>query len=438
MKSWIVICILLGSSLFGEPFLRIQKQLMEAEEQLQQAEQLSIVRQLHPTAIQPERMTGDWGGWRSWLECKGVTFISSYTTDLVGNPVGGHARGFTYTGSYGLGLDVDFEKALGAKGLEFFTSAVWRTGTSLTLSKIKNQFNVQQVFGSQTVKLNELFFKESLFNGRWILKAGRLDAGNDFFQSNLYYQFVNNAFDGNPVAIFNNMTFSAYPNATWGAYTSFIPYKRVLIKAGVYNANNYISKNRYHGVNFTFRSTNGVIWITEWAYQVNQLAKDRGMPGNYRAGFVYQTGPVSKFTGERVRGDYSYYFLIDQMIYRPSCPVGSQGLTPFIAILVAPKDRNLFPFFTTAGLIWQGPFSKRPRDSASFGVAYGNYSTDLDEAERKAGKEVQTSETVLELNYWFQVNDWFQITPDFQYVIHPRGLDIPNAFCIGAQIGFIL
>lgn len=434
MKKYFFFLVLSLTSLFGDEFIKIQRQLMEAEEELLEAEEMT----LPVPSEKMTNMTGDWNGWRPWLACHGVRVIATYTTDMIGNPVGGHARGFAYAGSFGLGLNVNLEKAAGISGLDFFTSAVWRTGTNLSTRKIHNQFPVQQVYGSQTVKLNELFLKETLFNGRWILKAGRLDGGNDFLQSNLFYQYVNNAFDGNPVAVFNNFVFSAYPNATWGAYTFFEPVKRFDVKAAVYNANTYISKNRYHGVNFTFNSTNGVIWITEWAYRLNQEPCDTGMPGNYRVGFLYQTGPVSKFLNGIVRGDYCYYFMWDQMIYRPDGGNSKRSLTPFATFLCAPKDRNRFPLFFISGLVYQGPFEARPKDSINLGVAYGRYSGDLDKLEGEMGQEEQSFEMVVELNYWIWATDWLQITPDFQYIINPRGEDTPNAFCLGAQINIIL
>jgi len=440
MKRFLLFSLLFSTSLFADRFPELQKQLREAQEQLEQAEAYTPEGYAEAAAPPGEgHMTGDWYGWRTCLANKGVEFISSFVTDMVGNPVGGKARGFTYTGSYGLGMNIDFEKALCIKGMAFTVTAVWRTGTSLTLSKIKNQFNVQQVFGSQTVKLDELFLYQSFLDKRIVLKLGRLDAGNDFLQSNLYYQYVNNAFDGNPVAIFNNFAFTAYPNATWGAYFAVGPFKRVLGKMAVFNANTNIAKNKYHGINFTFKNTNGVIWITEWGYQVNQEKGDTGMPGNYRVGFLYQTGPVSKFLNGTVRGDPGFYVLLDQMIYRPNtCKKTNRGLTPFVALLFAPKDKNLFPFFYTAGLVYQGPLACRPDDSVNLGMAYGKYSSDLAKSQRRAGKEAQNFETVIELNYWIQVNKWFTITPDLQYVIHPSGLNIPNAFCLGAQIGIVL
>jgi porin len=180
------------------------------------------------------------------------------------------------------------------------------------------------------------------------------------------------------------------------------------------------------------------MWLSEFSYLVNQEADDTGMPGAYRIGYLYQTGAVKKFSGPTVDGNWCFYTQLEQMVYRPDDNDDSRGLSPFVALLFGPKEKNLFPFFYIAGLVFKGPFPERPKDSLNIGMAYGKYSSDLAETESQAGKPRQNFEAVFELNYWIQINQWCVFTPDFQFIVHPRGLDIPNAFCMGAQIGFIL
>ncbi|MCX6989463.1 MAG: carbohydrate porin, partial [Chlamydiae bacterium] len=189
--------------------------------------------------------------------------------------------------------------------------------------------------------------------------------------------------------------------------------------------------NKYHGVNFTFDSTQGVMLITEWAYLVNQGKLSHGMPGNYKIGYYYSTGRVDKYTGGSQRGNYGYYLAADQMVYRIGDAKSERGISPFAAFLFAPKDRNQFPFFLAAGIV-------------SLAVAYGAYSSELHKMESKAkksgllapyGPQPQTAETVIELNYWLQATKWVAITPDIQYVINPKGYGtIQNALVIGLQL----
>lgn len=371
---------------------------------------------------------------RARLARAGITFSSVFVTDMLGNPVGGKARGFAYAGSYGLSVNIDFSET-GWKGFDLFSSAVWRTGTNLSQRKIDNQFPVAQVFGSQTVKLNELYLMQTLLDDQFVFKAGRLNAGNDFFASPLYWMFVNNGFDGNPISIFFNVPFTAYPNSTWGGYFMFKPYKRLSAKFAAYNANSKIKKAKYHGVNFTFKSTNGVIWITEWCLLINQEKEDLGMPGNYKAGYFYLTGDEPKFSGGKEGGDPCYYLLFDQMVYRRNGPGSTEGLTPFISLIFAPQNRNLFPFFFNCGLVFKGIFPQRPEDVANLGFIYGKYSRDQAAVQRREGLEPQNFESIIELSYWIQINPWLYMAPDMQYIVHPKGKNTPNAYVIGAQIG---
>ncbi len=392
---------------------------------------------------EPERLylLGNWNGERLKLHDKGFDMNFTYVSDILGNPIGGKSRGIAQAGSMGLDLTFNLEKLLAMKGLTFFTSLVWRNGTNLSSQKIGNQFPVAQVFGGESYRLNELYLKETLCKNHLTLKAGRLDAGNDFLQSYFYYYFVSNAFDGNPISVFFNSGFSAYPNATWGGYFDFKIKDSFLIQWGVYNVNPNINKNKYHGCNFTFENTDGVLLITQWNYLLHQAPQDKRLPGNYRVGYFYQTGKKARFSGEEQKGNYCFYALFDQSVYHKK----DTWITPFASFIFAPQNRNLFPFFFDCGIAYDGIIPSRPDDALSFGAAYGSYSPDLRQQQRLArdrgllgpfGDRPEDFELVLEINYWWQITKWFVVTPDVQYIIHPKGYpNIENALVIGAQIG---
>ena len=389
-------------------------------------------------------LTGDWNGARTKLLDDGVNLTAYYADDCQGNPLGGDKRGFANAATFEVDLFLDLYKIAKVPGLGFFSSFVYRFGTNLSKTSIGNEFNVAEVYGGQSYRLNELYFRESLFDERFVFKAGRLNTGNDFIASPLYSVFVSNAFQSNPVAIAINTTFSEDPFATWGSFLKFVPYEGLIFKFAVYNNNSEIFANKYHGVNFTFDSTQGVMLITEWGYLVNQSKQSHGMPGNYKIGYYYVTGLVDKYTSGSQRGNYGYYLAVDQMVYRMGDTKSQRSISPFAALLFAPKDRNQFPFFLAAGIVNKGIIPSRKDDSLSLGVAYGAYSSDLRKAQNMAkksglfspyGRNPQTAETVIELNYWLQATKWVAITPDIQYVINPKGFGmIGNALVIGLQL----
>lgn len=389
-------------------------------------------------------LTGDWGGARKTLLDHGVNISAYYADDCLGNPVGGKRKGFANAATLEVDAFFDFDKMAGATGLGLFASFVYRFGTNLSAKSIGNQFNAAEVYGGESYRLNELYIRESLYDERWVMKAGRLDAGNDFIASPLYTLFVSNAFDSNPVGILYNVPFKEDPFATWAAFLKFVPVENLVGKFAVYNNNTDIYSNEYHGTNFTFHSTDGVLLITEWAYLVNQSPKSHGMPGNYKVGYYYSTGHADKFLGGSQRGNFGYYFTLDQMIYHFGDPKEQRGITPFTALLFAPKNRNTFPFFFVAGIVNKGFIPSRKDDSLSFGIAHGDYSSDLRRAEKLAkrtgligmfGDRPQTAETVLELSYWAHITKWMAIIPDTQYIINPKGYGkIQNAFVMGLQL----
>src|SRR3990167_9023955 len=344
-------------------------------------------------------MTGDWNGRRTTLFEEGITFASSYVNDILGNVSGGEARGVAEAGSFGIVMNVDLGKCSHFEGLRLAVSATFREGSNLSSKKIGNEF-------------------------------------------------VSSGFDGNPAAIFYNTPFTDDPIATWGFVLQYKFWKRIVAKIGIYNANEDVEKNRYHGFNWSFHSTDGALFIGELAVQINQTTGDSGYPGNYRVGAYYFTGTEKeKFLGGMAHGNYGYYILLDQMIIRHGEMGSDRGLIPFIALLFAPEDRNIMPFFLSSGLVYVGPFSARPDDSMNLGFAYGKYSPNMRKAQQQAknfrllgpfGNRPQNFEALIEFNYWFKVNPWFTITPDIQYIINPSGFGtIPNALVIGVQVGFI-
>ena len=151
-----------------------------------------------------------------------------------------------------------------------------------------------------------------------------------------------------------------------------------------------------------------------------------------------------KYLGDKYYGNYGYYFLFDQMVYSHTEFKSDLGLTPFVAILFAPKDRNTFPFFISSGLVYKGLIPQRTKDFTNLGFAFGKYSPDLREAQLFAkktrmlmpyGNQPQSFEAVIELNHWIQVNPWLIVVPDIQYIINPKGYGtISNALVVGVQI----
>jgi porin len=389
-----------------------------------------------------EHLLGDWYGTRNWLEDQGIVPTLTFVTDSLGNPTGGRDQGFTTANNVGLDLNFDLEKLCGFEGASFLLSMSYRFGGSLSANYIHNVFTVQQVFGGETFHLINIAYQQKLFDDRVEFRIGRIATGDDFLVSSYNYVFVQNGFDGNPVGIFfNSPGMTAYPNDTWGALVKVRPTARTYIMGGVYNGDPSIRDNSNNGVDF---SMDGPLFaIGEIAFQPNSLPGDRGVIGNYKAGFWYDNSLYTDFnTGAVNRGNWGFYGMFDQVLVRFGEPASHRGFGIAGSFLASPDQSiSQMLYFFTAALVTRGIFPSRPRDIIGLGVVYGHFSNDLQNFQRRAqpldpNVEVQSHETVLELTYRLALlKSALYIQPDLQYVFRPGGTGrIPDALVLGAQV----
>src|SRR5258707_4600082 len=334
-----------------------------------------------------EHLLGDWYGTRTWLEDRGIVPTFTFVTNSLGNPSGGKEQGFTTANNVGLDLNFDLEKLCGLEGGSFLLSMSYRFGGSLSANYIHNVFTVQQVFGGETFHLINLAYLQKLLDDRVELRIGRIGAGDDFLGSPYNYVFVQNGFDGNPVGIFfNSPGMTAYPNDTWGALVKVRPTARTYIMGGVYNGDPSIRDNSNHGVDF---SMDGPLFaIAEIAYQPNSLPGDRGLLGNYKAGFWYDNSRFTDFnTSEFERGNWGFYILFDQVIVRFGEQESHRGFGIAGSFLVSPdQSGSQMSNFFTAALVTRGIFPSRPFDVAGFVIVFGHFSNDLQNFQRRGAQ----------------------------------------------------
>jgi porin len=235
---------------------------------------------------------------------------------------------------------------------------------------------------------------------------------------------------------------TAYPNDTWGARVTLRPTARTYIMGGAYNGDPSIRDNDNHGVDF---SIDGPLFaIVEIAYQPNSLPGDRGLIGNYKAGFWYDNSRFTNFnTGKFERGNWGFYTLFDQVLVRFGEQGSHRGFGIAGSFLVSPDQSvSQMPYFFTAALVTRGIFPSRPLDVAGLGVVFGSFSDDLQDSQQRAQLldpkiGVQRHETAVELTYRFALfKSALYFQPDLQYIIRPGGTGrIPDALVLGTQVG---
>lgn len=391
-----------------------------------------------------QHLLGDWFTIRRDLEKSGITPTLTFVTDAAGNPSGGMQQGFRAATNLGVDLRFDLARLLRLQGgsLEFSMSE--RFGSSLSQEDIGNIFNVQQVFGGQTFRVVNVAYQQQVLNARLEFRMGRIAAGDDFLVSPYNYVFVQNAFCGNPVAVFLNAPgMTAYPNATWGALVKGRPTQRLYAMGGIYNGDPSIRANDNHGMDWSMHGP--AFAIGEVGYRLNGLPGDAGLLGDYKAGVWYDDSQYLDFTTFALGspphfsgGNWGFYGLFDQVLVQFGERGSYRGFGVAGSVLVSPDQSvSQMPYFFTAGLVVRGAFPSRPTDVAGLGVASGHFSNDLQDSQRRAQQAVQQHETALELTYRFRfLGSALFLQPDLQYIIWPGGTgQIPDAFVSGIQVG---
>jgi porin len=384
--------------------------------------------------------TGDWGGWRSQLSEAGVSFFGSYESESAGNPVGGQDHKFRYTHNVALGVAMDLDRLLGLRDTYFLASASERAGNSLS-NDIPNFFQVQQIYGHQTIRLVDLALEKLIFKQKLDIVGGRINALDDFATSPLYCYAQNLGFCGNPLSIPTNASVPSYPGAAWGIRARYQPSPEFYSMTGAYNTYLNFRDDKFHGVDFSIRHDSGVAIMEEMGYSPEPI-RALGYPGTVKFGGLYDSEPRLQFETGQLRGGTWQIYLTDQqrLLRRPENATSlHQGLWGFVALTYAPPKMNTLQYFTDAGLLYFGLIPDRPKDEVGLFGIWGQFSSDLAESQRASDQPVMTHESIIEANYMYNLTPSFTVQPDIQGVFRPEGTgQISNSLVLAVQVTITL
>jgi porin len=384
--------------------------------------------------------TGNWDGLRGDLAEAGVSAFGVYQSESAGNPVGGESQQFRYTHNIALGVAMDLQKLAGLDDTYFLASASERTGNSLSYD-VPNFFQVQQIFGHQTIRLVDLALEHRFLEKKLDVVAGRINALDDFATSPLYCFAQNLGFCGNPLSIPVNASVPSYPGAAWGIRGRYEFSPEFYSMTGAYNTYGDFRSDKFHGVDFSIRHNSGVAIMEEFGYSPESLRQLR-YAGDFKLGGLYDSEPRQQFeTGKRRGGTWEVYLTGQQRLTRSAQDPSNlhQGLWAFLALTYAPPEMNTLEYFTDAGLLYFGLIPNRPNDELGLFGLFGQFSSDLREAQRTSHLPAMTHEAIIEANYMYNVTPSFNIQPDIQGVFRPNGSGlISDALVLAVQVSISL
>ncbi|MFQ5429499.1 MAG: carbohydrate porin [Phycisphaerae bacterium] len=388
------------------------------------------------------KMTGDWGGLRSWLVDHGLTISLAYQQQGFLNLNGGAdtEQGYRQAGSYDFILKADTQKlGLWPGGYGYIkTKGNWREALGFNAGKIGGLSRPNADEGADDpVFVSKWWVGQRWLDGLFDLRVGRLESKKDLFDLNAYaknedYLFINNWFRRNPTV----------PHTTaGGARLKIRPADWLYFQMGVFDGDSRGSKRG--ALRTTFHDSATFIGMWELGF-TPKFATARGpMPGHYRVGFWYDGRARNTFVFDpdgrfapRFKGDtVGFYLSLDQMVYKEQAGgTDTQGLGLFFRYGHAKEEVSALEDFWSIGGQYQGLIPKRDRDVLAFGVAQGIRSGRF----RQLINSRADRETVYELYYKIEVTPWLAITPDLQYVNNPGALGArKDAFLAGIRLRFI-
>jgi porin len=404
-------------------------------------------------------LLGDLFGLRPWLGQFGVTLSISETSEVLGNLTGGVNRGVAYDGLTQVVLQLNTQKAFCWHGGIFNVSALQIHGRNLSADNLFTLQTASGIEGNRSTRLWELWYEQNFpSNDRLGIKIGQQDIGQEFMVSQNSSLYVNSmaGWPMLPSADLPGGGGPAYPLSALGVRVQLRPIDSVTVLAAVFNgspvSNNNGDPQQENASGTSFPLHGGVLFITELQYTLGGTATAHGpqpLSGTYKFGFWYDSerfadqeidnrglslaSSDSTGTPRTYSGDYSFYGIADQMLWRDrSEPKGERTISFFARAMGTPEqNRNLIDFSMNAGFNFHEPILHRVDDTLGVEIGYAKVSSraaDLDRdmaAFHKGYYPIRSGEVFVEATYQYQLTPWCQLQPDFQYVFNPGG-GVPN------------
>jgi porin len=425
------------------------------------------IRSDNPAPAGQSYLTGDWGGLRSFLDSRGISFTITDTNDLLANVGGGIKAGAVGLGAFQPQLNLDLQKLLGLQGDRVHVHGLVTYGPLFSPNYLGNFLGVSNIETGPMARLYAFWYEHNAPEDRWSVRVGLMLADSQFVQSQTASNFINNAISW-PTFFAANLPASgpAFPLPAPGIRIRVQPRDDIQFQTAAFSGDPSGGDGSNQpapfptGTVLSFRG--GAFFIAEASYLPNQGKNSQGLPGSYRIGTWYHTSsnfadqrfdntglslanPLSSGIPAEHAGDGGIYGMVDQMLYRVA-GTDDQGLSAFARAGGVPNDRNLIDFYADGGLVYKGPTPGRPDDKVGVAAALarvGDNARGLDADIGLFGNfyhPVRSGEAMIEMMYQAQLTPWLMVQPDLQYIVNlgggvlnPDGTSRKNAWVIGIR-----
>ena len=372
-----------------------------------------------------QQATGDWGGFRAWLNERGVDPEVFLTSDASWVASGGADRGGTALRAlFDATVTIDGGKLLGVEGARLFADFQVQGGSDGTVD-VGDLQGYSNIDGPHRVQLAKVWYEQVLLDRALRFKIGKVDANTDFAYVEHGFRFLNSSFGFSPTVL----GFPTYPDPAFGALAFVRPGGGVYLGAGVFDGATQAGvATGPRGPRTLFDDPAGLFAIGEAG--LRWRGGERALRGRVGAGVWRHTGRFGRFDGGTDGDADGFYLVADQKLWRPE-PEGERGLGCSFQYGWADPMVSPIEHHVGVGLEWAGPSERRPDDACGVGVTWGAFSDEPAAGLRGAG------ELTVELFYSLPLTPWLRLKPDVQYIHAPggtAGLDDALVFTLRSSI----
>ena len=379
------------------------------------AHRLEVKEEFSTDYYQTQTLTGDWDGARSSMHKRGFDLEFEFFGDFFGNVVGGGDKKAHAIGYFEAEVLINAERMIGWTGAQFFFLGYGLASTDPSV-QINTRQTVSSLEATDTIKLFEAWWEQSLFNDHFSIKAGLYSLDTEFDAKDTANVFINGVFgtgidlsEVGPVgpAIFPLSALGVRLKEEWNGF-----YLLTAVVDGIPG-----SPDNPHGTQVVLNDDDGFLIANEIGYKTNSPDHPRLHLGV--GAWVYTTELPDIANPARIkRGRYSIYGFFDLRLFSET-PGNAQGLDLYFRVGVADKEAGWFKRNISLGVAYTGLFPGRESDVLGFAVSSGWAGDSLRNSSRANGAPVEDEEVVLELTYVLTPRPWLTLQPDIQWFINP-------------------
>jgi porin len=375
----------------------------------------------HPTDWQ--RATDDWYGARPWLDDRGISLNAGWYATWGKNLRGGaDTEDLLLDNLLNVNVTIDAERLVGWRGATFFAN-FQHNGGDVFNDQIGDFTGSSNISADRRDQISEIYYEQSLADGAWKFKLGKIDVNADFGTSEHGGEFVNSTFAWST----SFLGMPTYPDPSFGGMVTWTPSEQFYVMAGAFDGaaqEGFATGNR--GPATLFGDPADMYYIAEAGWRHKSF---RNLPGRVAVGAFHHTGTFDRFDGSTSDGTSGGYVLVDQLVYKeePGNDEDVQGLGVFARAAFADRNVAEVPFSFGVGLAWTGAIPSRDDDVLGAGISYNAFSN-------SRNANFGGDEVVFEVFYKAQLTKFAYIKPDVQYIANPGG-QFDDAILIAVRAG---